>query len=126
MIGVALVCFLLVHIAPGDPLVSILPPDASAGTAGAAARALRLQPLAARAVRHVAVARAARRPGHVHREQPRRWPARCSRAVGNTLRLAVVATFIGFVLGCLFGFVAGYFRGSWIDKARLDVTRCWA
>ena len=27
---VALVCFLLVHIAPGDPLVSILPPDASA------------------------------------------------------------------------------------------------
>ena len=31
-------------------------------------------------------------------------------AVGNTLRLAVVATFIGFVLGCLFGFVAGYFR----------------
>mgnify|MGYP006173517195 CR=1 FL=1 len=30
MLGVALVCFLLVHLAPGDPLVSILPPDASA------------------------------------------------------------------------------------------------
>ena len=29
--AVALVCFLLVHIAPGDPLVSVLPPDASAG-----------------------------------------------------------------------------------------------
>ena len=29
MIGVALVCFLLVHIAPGDPLISVLPPDAS-------------------------------------------------------------------------------------------------
>jgi peptide/nickel transport system permease protein len=27
---VALVCFLLVHIAPGDPLISVLPPDASA------------------------------------------------------------------------------------------------
>src|SRR6195256_4922845 len=27
--AVALVCFLLVHIAPGDPLVSVLPPDAS-------------------------------------------------------------------------------------------------
>ena len=26
--AVALVCFLLVHIAPGDPLVSVLPPDA--------------------------------------------------------------------------------------------------
>jgi len=28
MFGVALVCFALVHLAPGDPLVSILPPDA--------------------------------------------------------------------------------------------------
>ena len=28
--GVALVCFALVHLAPGDPLVSVLPPDASA------------------------------------------------------------------------------------------------
>jgi peptide/nickel transport system permease protein len=38
------------------------------------------------------------------------------KAVGNTLRLAVVATAIGFVFGCLFGFVAGYFRGSWVDR----------
>ena len=30
LIGVSLVCFALVHIAPGDPLVSVLPPDASA------------------------------------------------------------------------------------------------
>ena len=26
MLGVAIVCFLLVHMAPGDPLVSVLPP----------------------------------------------------------------------------------------------------
>ncbi|NCX61347.1 MAG: ABC transporter permease, partial [Betaproteobacteria bacterium] len=30
MLGVSLVCFALVHLAPGDPLVSVLPPDASA------------------------------------------------------------------------------------------------
>ena len=29
MLGVALVCFALVHLSPGDPLVSVLPPDAS-------------------------------------------------------------------------------------------------
>src|SRR5262245_4789194 len=29
MLGVTLVCFALVHLAPGDPLVSVLPPDAS-------------------------------------------------------------------------------------------------
>src|SRR5258708_12283770 len=28
-LGVSLFCFLLVHIAPGDPLSSVLPPDAS-------------------------------------------------------------------------------------------------
>ena len=30
MLGVSFLCFMLVHIAPGDPLVSILPADASA------------------------------------------------------------------------------------------------
>jgi len=39
------------------------------------------------------------------------------RAVANTLRIAMLATFIGFLLGSLFGFVAGYFQGSWVDKA---------
>lgn len=39
------------------------------------------------------------------------------RAVANTLMLAAVATFIGFVLGCFFGFVAGYFSNSPLDKA---------
>ena len=29
VLGVALVCFMLVHITPGDPLVAILPADAS-------------------------------------------------------------------------------------------------
>jgi peptide/nickel transport system permease protein len=39
------------------------------------------------------------------------------KAVGNTLKLAVFATIIGFIFGSLFGFVAGYFQNSWIDKA---------
>jgi peptide/nickel transport system permease protein len=39
-----------------------------------------------------------------------------SRAVGNTLILAAVATVIGFTFGALFGFVAGYFRDRWPDK----------
>lgn len=39
------------------------------------------------------------------------------KAVGNTLRLAAMATLIGFIFGCLFGFVAGYFQNSWVDKA---------
>ena len=34
----------------------------------------------------------------------------------SVIALATVATLIGFLLGSLFGFVAGYFRNSWADK----------
>lgn len=115
MLGVAFVCFLLVHMAPGDPLVSVLPPDAS--------EQLKNQMM---------VLYGFDRPYH---EQFLRWLSRAvqgdlgtsirtnrpvalevSKAVSNTLMLSAVATFIGFVLGSLFGFVAGYFRDTWIDK----------
>ncbi len=116
MLGVALVCFALVHLAPGDPLVSILPPDAS-------------QELQAKLMEIYGF----NRP---YPEQFARWVWRALHgdlgtsiasgrpvstevmtAVGNTMRLAIFATVIGFIFGCLFGFVAGYFQNSWIDKA---------
>ena len=115
MLGVALVCFALVHLAPGDPLVSVLPPDASAE-------------LAARIRQLYGFDRS-------YPEQFFSWlwralhgdlgssiatgrpvSAEVFRAVGNTLRLAAVATLIGFILGSLFGFVAGYFRNTWVDR----------
>jgi peptide/nickel transport system permease protein len=116
LVGVALVCFTLVHLAPGDPLVSILPPDASLELQQ------RLRELYGfnrsypvqfagwlwRAVQgDLGTSIASGRP----------VADEVLRAVGNTLRLAVLATLIGFALGGLFGFVAGYLRGSWMDKA---------
>jgi peptide/nickel transport system permease protein len=115
MLGVALVCFALVHLAPGDPLVSILPPDASADLQAELReiygfnRSLPEQFVlwVWRAVNgDLGTSIASNRP----------VATEVLTAVGNTLRLAVVATFIGFVLGCLFGFVAGYFRNSWVDR----------
>ncbi|MFM9884966.1 MAG: ABC transporter permease [Burkholderiales bacterium] len=115
LLGVTIVCFALVHLAPGDPLVSVLPPDAT--------QSLKEQMM---------VLYGFDRPYY---EQFARWIARVvqgdlgtsirtgrpvvlevSKAVGNTFMLAAVATVIGFVLGTLFGFVAGYFRDTWIDK----------
>lgn len=116
MLGVALVCFALVHLAPGDPLVSILPPDAS-------------QELQKQLMELYGFNRS-------YPEQFVSWVWRALhgdlgtsiatgrpvteevfKAVGNTLRLSVFATLIGFIFGCLFGFVAGYFQNSWVDKA---------
>jgi peptide/nickel transport system permease protein len=113
--GVALVCFALVHLAPGDPLVSVLPPDASEElqkqlrTLYGFDRSLPEQFFSWvwRALQgDLGTSIASNRP----------VTTEVMTAVVNTLRLAVVATLIGFFFGCLFGFVAGYFRNSWIDR----------
>ena len=115
MVGVALVCFALVHLAPGDPLVAILPPDASVElqnqlrTLYGFDRSLPEQFFSWvwRALQgDLGTSIASNRP----------VTAEVMTAVVNTLRLAVVATLIGFFFGCLFGFVAGYFRNSWVDR----------
>jgi len=38
-LGVSIFCFLLVHLAPGDPLTAVMPVDANGGAAGRNARA---------------------------------------------------------------------------------------
>src|ERR1700731_1114704 len=115
VISVALVCFLLVHITPGDPLVAILPADAS-------------QELA----QQLRVAYGFDRPlpvqfglwlwkavngdlGHSI-ATGRAVLSEVMRADGNTVTLAIAAATIGFSFGLLFGLIAGYFRDSWIDK----------
>ncbi len=115
MLGVAIVCFALVHIAPGDPLVSVLPPDAS--------EALKQQmmviygfdrPLPEQFFRWLFRAIQGDLGGSIATGRP--VVTELSKAIGNTLMLACLATFIGFAFGGLFGFVAGYFRNSWIDR----------
>ena len=116
MVGVALVCFALVHLAPGDPLVSILPPDASLDlqnqlrTLYGFDRSLPEQFASW-------VWRALQGDLGTSIASNRAVTDEVMKAVGNTLRLALLATLIGFLFGSLFGFVAGYFQNSWVDKA---------
>ena len=116
MFGVALVCFSLVHVAPGDPLVSVLPPDASVELQNQ----LRTLYGFDRSLPEQFVSwiwRALQGDLGTSIATSRPVTAEVFKAVVNTLRLAVLATLIGFVLGSLFGFVAGYFQNSWVDKA---------
>ncbi|MET3514196.1 peptide/nickel transport system permease protein [Pseudacidovorax sp. 1753] len=115
MLGVTLVCFALVHIAPGDPLVSVLPADASAELQAQLRTVYGFdRPLPEQFVRWVW--RALHGDLGLSIATSRPVVGEVMRAVVNTLRLAVLATAIGFVLGSLFGFVAGYFRNSAIDR----------
>lgn len=115
MLGVALVCFALVHLAPGDPLVSILPPDASAELQATLKELYGFN----RSYPEQFVSwvwRALQGDLGTSIASNRLVYSEVMKAVGNTLRLAMLATLIGFLFGCLFGFVAGYFQNSWLDK----------
>jgi len=121
VISVALVCFMLVHITPGDPLVAILPADAS-------------QELASQ----LRVAYGFDRPlpvqfglwlwkavnGDLGHSIATGRPVltEVMRAVGNTVTLAIAAALIGFTLGLFFGLIAGYFRDTWIDKVATSIA----
>jgi peptide/nickel transport system permease protein len=114
-LGVSIVCFLLVHIAPGDPLTSVLPPDASAQLQAEMRKIYGFdRPLVVQY--GLWVAKTLQGDLGVSIATGRSVATELSSALGNTLMLAVLATLIGFLFGCLFGFVAGYFQGSWLDK----------
>jgi peptide/nickel transport system permease protein len=115
VLGVSIICFLLVHIAPGDMLSAILPADATPELIEQTRAAYGLdQPLVVQyalwlgKVLHGDLGNSIATGRSVATE--------VMRAVGNTLILSAVATLIGFTLGSFFGFVAGYFRGSWLDR----------
>jgi len=115
MLGVALVCFALVHLAPGDPLVSILPPDASAELQ----QQLRTLYGFDRSYPEQFASwiwRALHGDLGTSIATGRSVSAEVFKAVGNTFMLASIATLIGFFFGSVFGFIAGYFRNSWADK----------
>jgi peptide/nickel transport system permease protein len=115
VLAVALVCFLLVHIAPGDPLVSVLPPDASAALAEQMKRAYGFdRPLPVQF--GIWLWKACQGDLGASIASGRAVTEEVLRAVGNTLMLAAVAAVLGFSLGLLFGFLAGYYRDTWVDR----------
>jgi peptide/nickel transport system permease protein len=120
-VGVSIVCFLLVHLAPGDPLSAILPVDATQQMIDDMRAVYGFdKPLPVQyalwlwRVLHgdLGMSIATGRPvvGEV------------GRAVVNSLILASVATLIGFAFGTFFGFVAGYFRDSPLDRVASAIS----
>ena len=114
-LAVSLVCFMLVHIAPGDPINAIVPPDAPQDVVEQIKHEYGLdRPLPVQFglwLGHVAT-------GDLGRSLAtgRSVWSDLSVALVNTLRLAAVASFIGFVLGLILGSLAGAMRGTAVDR----------
>ena len=120
-LAVGFVCFMLVQIAPGDPINAIVPADAPAEVVEQVRRDYGLdRPLPVqfglwlwKVVQ-----------GDLGRSLATGRPvwSDLSTAVGNTLMLAVAASLLGFVLGCVLGGLAGTFRGSLLDRVAVGLA----
>jgi peptide/nickel transport system permease protein len=113
--GVSVVCFSLVYIAPGDPLQTIMPADATAETIAVVKAAYGFdKPLPLQFVIWLGkvvtgdfgMSIATRRP--VLQE--------LILALSNTGLLALFAVPIAFTTGFVMGTIAGCFPGRWIDR----------
>jgi peptide/nickel transport system permease protein len=114
-LGVTVVCFSLVHLAPGDPINAVVGPDAPADVVETLRRAYGFdQPLPIQYAKWLFRAASGDLGRSIATGRP--VATEMSHAIGNSVVLALVGATIGFTFGCLFGGIAGYAQGGFIDK----------
>ncbi|WP_137132718.1 ABC transporter permease [Rhizobium sp. FY34] len=119
--GVSIVCFMLIHIAPGDPLAAILPSDASAELQAQMRSFYGLdRPLIVQY--GLWIWRALHGDLGVSIATGRSVSGEIAAASVNSIILAIAATLIGFTLGSFLGFLAGVFRGGLVDRLASGIS----
>lgn len=114
-LAVTLLCFFLVHLAPGDPLSAVLPSDASQEVVDSVKAQYGLdRPLPAQYLQWLGRAL----DGDLGQSisSGRAVSEEISKAIGNSLLLAGLAAALAFSLGAVLGLVAGYRQGSATDR----------
>jgi peptide/nickel transport system permease protein len=114
-LSVTVISFMLVYLAPGDPLNAIAPADAPAEVIEALKSAYGLdKPVPVQY--GLWVWRALHGDLGTSIASGRAVLSEVMGAVSNTFMLATIASLMGVCVGCVLGALAGYQRGSWIDK----------
>lgn len=114
--GVSVICFMLVQIAPGDPLTAIMPVDATAEEQAAMRSAYGLdKPLPVQYAIWIGNIVQGDMGKSIATGRP--VAGEVLVAVNNSLLLAFSASVIAFPIGLFLGFLAGYFRDTLFDKA---------
>jgi peptide/nickel transport system permease protein len=114
-LGVSVVCFALVYIAPGDPLETVVPPDATAATIAAIKHAYGFdRPIIVQYFIWL---------GHVFEGQlgtsistGRPVALEVGEAIANTFRLVVLAVPAALLVGYAMGVAAARFPGRLLDQ----------
>jgi len=114
-LAVSMICFLLVHLAPGDPLSLVLPADANQTTIDATKAKYGLdQPLPAQYFLWLTNVVSGDFGTSIATGRP--VVSEIANALTYSLVLALIASVLGLVVGTLLGTVAGYWNGTAIDK----------
>jgi peptide/nickel transport system permease protein len=115
LLGVSLVVFALVHIAPGNPIDLLLPPEASPEMVAQVKAAFGFdKPLYVQYLLWLRNAVTGNFGVSIFNTQP--VLGQLIVALGNTFTLAVFAALVGFGLGVALGLTAALNHGRWPDK----------
>src|SRR4051794_13048367 len=116
LLGVSMLVFALIHLAPGDVVDLLVPPEVPRDVADALRCRFALdQPIY---IQYFAwLGRLLVGDLGISFFNNRPVSDELFSALGNTLMLALPATVLGFGLGVMFGALAAFNHGTWLDKA---------
>jgi peptide/nickel transport system permease protein len=115
LLGVSIVVFALIKLAPGDAADMLIPPEASKEVALQIRARLGLdRPIYIQYVRWLGRMLRGDLGISIVTNEP--VAASLLNALGNTLRLAIPAAVLGFTLGTLLGALAAFHRGTILDR----------
>jgi len=121
LLGVTIIVFTLLYLAPGDPISAMVPSDAPLEVVQMIRQQMGLdKPLLVQYWRWLT--RVAH--GDLGNSLATRRPVlnEIRAALGNTFLLAVSAACIGFTMGVVLGTTAAFFQGRWVDKVASAVA----
>ena len=120
-LGVSVVCFGLIYLAPGDPVQSLLPPDATEEDAALIRHLYGLdQPIPIQYFNWLL--RALQGDLGISLQTNKPVTEEVIRALGNTLSIAVGAVLIAFVIAFALGTIAAYNNGRIIDRIATAIS----
>ncbi|MCW6507457.1 ABC transporter permease [Lichenifustis flavocetrariae] len=116
LLGVTIICFALVQIAPGDPIQNLLSPTASAADAARLRAAYGLdQPLPVQYFIWLGKVMVGDLGMSIANNTP--VTGEVLHAFMNTIVIALISVVLAFVISMIFGIIAAYRSGKLVDKA---------